>query len=361
MSYPTGVDLVRFLRAAGPEVIFLSLETPSLALEIYQQIQTYAPGTQVVAINRTSEANMLLGAMRAGMREFLSPPFEYASLAGALSRVEEIIARNPPKIDATDLVYSFLPAKAGVGATTIAVNTALAMSSLPESEVLLMDLDLNSGLVGFMLLLESQFSILDAAENAGEMDENLWPKIVSRSGNLDVLPTGKLTPGFRIETTQIRYLLDFARRNYSALCVDLSGMMEKYSVEVMHESKKIFLVSTPELPSLHLAREKLRCLRAQDLDSKVAVILNRTQKSQQITTEEMEKLFGCPIYMNFPNDYAGVNKALTAGKAVSPSSALGQRCRHLAESMLARKGDAPERRKGFLDLLLNRKPELSAT
>jgi hypothetical protein len=59
--------------------------------------------------------------------------------------------------------------------------------------------------------------------------------------------------------------LSFARRQYSTICVDLSGMMERYSVEVLHEAKQVFLVATSELPVLHLAREKLAFLRSQDL------------------------------------------------------------------------------------------------
>ena len=40
----------------------------------------------------------------------------------------------------------------GCGTTTIAVNASLALTKITEKGVLLADLDLNSGLVGFMLL-----------------------------------------------------------------------------------------------------------------------------------------------------------------------------------------------------------------
>src|SRR5438132_218910 len=83
----------------------------------------------------------------------------------------------------------------------------LALAKMPDTNVMLADLDLNSGLVGFMLLLnQSPYSIVDAAENALDLDENLWPKIVSTKDHLDVLPVGKLSPGFRIEATQIRHI-----------------------------------------------------------------------------------------------------------------------------------------------------------
>ncbi|MEO7650810.1 MAG: hypothetical protein ABIZ80_10110 [Bryobacteraceae bacterium] len=359
-SYPSMVDLVRFLRASVPQVVFISVQSPLEAYELARRIEAQTPGTQIVAISRTVDPNTLLEAMRAGIREFLSPPFEPTAVRETLVRLDEAIEQRPPAIEISDSVFAFLPAKAGSGATTIAVNTGLALSRMPESSTLLIDLDLNCGLVGFMLLLQSQFTIVDAAENSLEMDENLWPKIVSKAGGLDVLPVGKLAPGFRIENAQIRHILEYARRNYSTIFVDLSGMMEKYSLEILHEAKRVFLVTTAELPSLHLAREKLAFLRAQDLDSRVSILLNRSQKRHQISLAEMEKLFGMPIHMTFPNDYAGVHKALTAGKCVDTQSELGGRYRELAETMVTRKAPVIERKRGFLDLLVGKKSEVQA-
>lgn len=355
-AYPNTVDLGRFLRAAAPEVLFLSIETRQQALEIAKYIHEHVPGTQVVAINRICDPQTLLETMRCGIREFLSPPFEQQAILDTLHRLEDLISHNPTAFESTDSVFAFLPAKAGSGTTTIAVNTSLALSRMPNSNVLLADLDLNSGLVGFMMLLnQTQYSIVDAAENALEMDENLWPKIISNKDGLDVLPVGKMRPGFRIEATQIRHILSYARRHYSSIMVDLSGMMERYSMEVLHEAKRVFLVTTAELPSLHLCREKLEFLRSQDLENRVSILLNRSQKRGQISVPEMEKLFGMPVHMSFPNDYAGVHAALTAGKHVDSSSALGSRYRELAQSMVGKKAEIPEKKRGFMDLLQRRK------
>jgi hypothetical protein len=120
------------------------------------------------------------------------------------------------------------------------MNTAVAMSRVPDSSVLLSDFDLNSGMVRFMLKLDSAYCVTDAAEHALEMDESLWPTMVTTIDKLDVLHAGKLNPDFRIEPTQIRHLMEFMRRNYSALCFDMSGNLERYSLEIMHESKRIF-------------------------------------------------------------------------------------------------------------------------
>jgi pilus assembly protein CpaE len=292
-QYPGPVDLVRFLRAAAPDVVFLSVATRRSALETAARI--------------------------------------------------------------------VIPSKAGVGCSTIALNTSIMLAQQPGMKVLLADFDLNCGLIGFMLQLETPYSVVSAAENAHAMDEDLWQRLVTTRGQLDVLPAGPFLPGFRIEPTQIRYLLEFARRNYKAICLDLSGILEKFSLEILHESKEIFLVCTPEVPSLHLAREKMKFLRSQDLHGRVRVLLNRAQRRSMLPISEVEKLLGVPVFQTFPNDYAGVHRALSAGKSVNADSELGRGFRALAES-ISKSSQPAQAKTSLLDMLrFRRRPDPQTT
>jgi Flp pilus assembly CpaE family ATPase len=202
--------------------------------------------------------------------------------------------------------------------------------------VLLADFDLNCGIIAFLLHLEADRSLLDAAEHAPQLDEELWPKLVSRVGGLDVLPAGPMRPGFRIELPAVRYLLDFARRNYDVICADLSGLMERYSVELMQEAKRIFLVCTPELPSLHLARQKLEYLRSLDLENRVSLLLNRANKRALISSADIEKIIGLPVQLEIPNDYRGVHKAMSNAKPIEARSELGKCFTELARRIRAK-------------------------
>jgi pilus assembly protein CpaE len=361
--YPDGVDLARFLRAAAPEIVFLSVEAPREALELASRIEKQAPGTLIVAISRVCTPGTLLETMRAGIREFLASPFESDVVMEALGRMEQISERTPPSIESAHSVIAYLPAKAGVGASTIALNTSIMLSQLPDSKTLLVDLDLNCGMIAFMLQIDTPYSIVTAAENASQMDEDLWRKVVSSFGQLDVLTAGKLTPGFRIEVAQIRYLLEFARRNYQVIGIDLSGILEKFSIEVLHEATEVFLVCTPEIPSLHLAREKLRFLRSLDLGGRVKILLNRAQRNGSlISISEVEKLLQLPVYRSFPNDYIGVHKALTSGKHVNPASELGKGFRLLAEAIRGEQQPPEATKAGLLGMFrAHKKPAATPT
>jgi pilus assembly protein CpaE len=122
--YPNHMDLVRFLRASAPQVVFLGIESRQQALELAEWIEGQQPGTQLIVVSRGNDADALLEVMRAGIREFLSEPFDPDTLRASLRRVELILDRKPATIESTDSVFAFLPAKAGVGASTLAVSTS---------------------------------------------------------------------------------------------------------------------------------------------------------------------------------------------------------------------------------------------
>lgn len=340
---------MRLLRSLTPQLILLSVESVTEAVALAKAVESHLHAVPVIAIGQQSRPDVLLEMMRAGVREFLQSPFDPAAVQAGLERVREAAERAPRSPDMTDKVISFLPAKAGVGTSTVALHMSAALARAPDARVLLMDFDLNCGMIGFMLKLENPYSVTHAAENAFQLDESLWRRLISSCGALDVLPAGKINPGVRIDPPQIRSLLDFARRHYKVVCLDLSGNLEKYSVEVMRESRSVFLVCTAELPSLHLAREKLGYLRSVDLGDIVQIVLNRVGRRDVVRSEEVEKLLGQSVHSVFPNDYKGIHESLAAGKPVKWDSELGRRFLETSERLLSDGGTGGRKKPKFVE------------
>jgi pilus assembly protein CpaE len=335
--YPNAIDLVRSLRAHAPDVVFLSFESIDKAQQVVKFLEVEGDGIQIIAIHRNCDANILRETMRAGVREFVADPFDPQALVESVSQVKVQLEKRPPIYEATSQIFSFLPSKAGVGTSTLALNVSAALARRPETHVLLSDFDLNSGMVRFMLKLQNEYSVLDAVEHALHIDEHLWPQLVTSMDSLDVLHAGRINPNVRIESTQVRNVIEFMRRNYQALCFDLSGNLERYSLEIMQESKRVLMVCTPEIASLHQAREKLHFLRALDLESRISVVLTRCQKKALFTKEQVQEILGLPVLKMFPNDYNGVNKAMTAGTFIDPKSDLGKSMEQFAQELIERR------------------------
>jgi pilus assembly protein CpaE len=348
--YPTAIDLVRTVRAHAPDVLFLNFESLDKAQEVVSFVEKQAEGVQIIAVHRNCDAPILRETMRLGVREFLSFPFDRSLLMDSIGHVKTLLERKPPSHEATTQVFSFLPSKAGVGTSTLALNVSAALAQRAHTRVLLSDFDLNSGMVRFLLNLRNEYSVIDAVEHSLHIDENLWPQLVTTMGQLDVLHAGRVNPNLRIEGTQIRNLVEFMRRNYNALCFDLSGNLEKYSIELMQESKRVMLVVTPEIPSLHLAREKLHFLRGFDLESRVAIVMNRCLKKPLFSKTQVEELLGLPVIQAFPNDYALVNKAMTAGTWIDEESDMGRQFSEFAKGLVEKKTVVKEPKK-FLEFL----------
>src|SRR5260370_28214610 len=164
--YPNSLELLRFLRAPAREVIFISTESMTKTIEIAREVEKNTAGVQVVAVSRFVDPQILLEVMRAGIREFASLPFDRPALTESLLRMKDALEARPAEMEVTDQVFSFLPSKAGVGTSTIALNASIAMSRLPNTNVLLTDFDLNSGMVRFMLKLDNAHCVIDPPEHS---------------------------------------------------------------------------------------------------------------------------------------------------------------------------------------------------
>jgi Flp pilus assembly CpaE family ATPase len=347
-AYPPEVELARILRAHVPQIVFLSIESLDLCASTAAHIEKILPGCQVIAAGGTSEPETLMTVMRSGIREFVAYPFNRHCVWESIKHAEQILVKRPIVTQSTDLVYSFLPAKPGVGTTTLALNGSLHAAT--DGGVLLTDFDLNCGMLRFLLKLDASNSIIEALEHAGGMDEQLWPQLVNKVQGIDVLHAGCIKPEIRIQGLQVQQLLEFARRNYRVVCADLSGNLERYSLEVMHESKQIFLVCTPEVAVLHLAREKMHFLQSLDLSARVSILLTRYNgKKSELKPEQVEEIVGAPVQMTFVNDYARVSEAIREGKVIDANSELGKQCRALGDHMVNRKAAPVEKRRRFVE------------
>jgi pilus assembly protein CpaE len=333
-QYPNEKDLIRTLRTHAPDIVFLSFADVAEAQKAVKLLEAQVEGLQLVAIHTDCDAAILRESMRAGIREFLTEPFERAVVAEALGNVKVLLEKKPPHYETTDQMFAFLPSKAGVGTTTLALNLSGALSRVNDTRVLLADFDLNSGMLRFLLKLKNRNALSDALEHASEMDENLWPQLVTTLKNLDVLHAGPINPNVRIDVARLHDLVHFWLRNYSVVCADLSGNLERYSLELIRESKRVFLVCTPEIASLHLTREKLAFLKSMNLETRVSVILNRVTKRPVLTQQQVEEVLGLSVAHTFSNDYHAVNQATSAGDFVDAASHLGQEYKAFAHHLL---------------------------
>ena len=317
---------------ARPEVLLLDLSSVPSELNIaMRQLRHQASRTKVVALHSSADPQTILSAMRAGANEFLHPPLD-DTLVPAIERL-----LNASEVEGLPVAHGkiigFLSAKGGCGATTLACHVASELQNLTRKNVLLADLDLTSGLVAFLMKTPSTYSILDAIKNLSRLDESLWKAlIVEHRSGLSVIPAPAAYSRWdHPDEKQLRQVLQIMRTQHDWIVLDLGRSLNSIATAVLDELDQLFLVSTLEVVALHGLKSIVHSLFEQG--DKVQLVLNRTPKMMDISTQELEKILGRSLYTTLPNDYMGLYQSYSSGNLLDSKTRLAQHFALLASKI----------------------------
>jgi pilus assembly protein CpaE len=231
-------------------------------------------------------------------------------------------------------VVAFSSAKPGSGASTLATQTAFALRRLTAQQILLADFDLTGGTIGFYLKLSHNYSVVDALQHAEHLDPTLWSSLAVNHGGLDILPSPAAPYADPIDGGRLRLLIDHARELYDWVILDLPTVFSQISLIALAECERAYLVTTSELPSLHLTRKAMSMISQVGFPKeRFVVLVNRVERRDDIGAANLEKLFNCPVHASLPNDYFSLHRVVTLGQPLGPEGELGKAIEKLAQSL----------------------------
>jgi pilus assembly protein CpaE len=325
------VDLAGFLekvQRVRPDVVLVDISARRGPLEeLVRESRAAAPEAMIIAIHTAVDAETILASLRAGVNEYLYPPVQ-DNLLKALERKSVECSRRVGQRGGGKTM-AFFSAKGGCGATTIAIHVAVELGRR-ERKVLIADLDMEAGLISFLLKTKSPYSILDAVNNIYRLDASFWKGLVSNGiPNVEIITAPATLPGKQqIVQEQLRTILGFVRSQYDCTIVDLGRSLNRLNMDALEEADEACLVTTLDIPALHQAKQIVQSL----LDcgygkSRLRLILNRVPKRMDITTQELEKMLGVPVHGMLPDDGPALYECYAEGKLLPRTSELG---RHIA-------------------------------
>ena len=347
-NYPTPQALDMRVRQLRPDLILLDLSSSlDTALGLMPYITSFRPTVHIIGLHQTSEAEIIMRSLRAGATEFLCAPFDLATQNTVMARVlrlRETEERTQPQ---RGQLIAFVGAKAGYGATTLAYNTAYALRAA-NRKVLLADFDLLGGTISFALKLNHNYSLLDGIRHSDQLDTALWNALIGNAGGLDVMPAPDKPEAMTFEGHRVHEVLEYARVMYELVVVDLPSAYERISIATLGDADQVFIVCTPELPSLHMTRKCITFLDQMGFSrDRFRVLVNRTTRRDELSREDMEKVFNFPVYFGFPDDYQTVHRALTAGRPAPPNCDLGRQVTKFSQSLAPlENAEAGKKKKG---------------
>jgi pilus assembly protein CpaE len=333
--YPERLEAARQIRLSRPEVILLAIERLQPVVEFMKELEGVNEGVQVVGISRLQDPRALTELMRYGIRDCIQAPLNRARFHDAIHRLA-YHHREATGLTAGDPLICFLPARGGSGTSTLACNVSYTMSRISKAHVLLADFDTASGLSRFLFKLTPSSSLGEHLENGKTLEVDHWRQCVGVTESLHVVHTGRVNPRNTFTPHQMRVLLEFATTQYTMICADLTGSMETYSLELLRRSRRIILVTTTEIPSLGVARDKVDFLTGLDLISKAGVILTVSPGAPPPHVSQIQQFLRVPVEAVLDFGEKRVRQRLAEGMLLDSSTALGRQIEQFSRDLAAR-------------------------
>jgi pilus assembly protein CpaE len=349
-SWPSEQALEIRLRQLRPDVVLLDVASDlDAACEVIRWVVAFSESVQIVGLHHSNESEAILRSLRMGASEFLHAPFDPASQEEAIARLRRLRQPDTSESARAGSVLVFSSAKPGSGASTLATQTAFALMQSTGKRILLADFDVMGGTIGFYLKLTHTRSLLDALAVADRIDPALWAGLVVNSGGIDILPAPETPGADLIEPDRLHTVIEFTRLTYDWVVIDLPVVFQRISLMTISEADQAFLITTSELPSLHLARKAVAMLQQLGFPKeRFQIAVNRMDKRNGVTVTDMEKLFNCHIHSKFPNDVLALHRAVTLAEPLGTECELGRAVEALAGRLAApaerSKTDAAEAR-----------------
>jgi pilus assembly protein CpaE len=312
----------------------LLIDATSLEEPIEDQVRRAklaSPGTMVGVVHRSLDPEMILRAMRAGADEFIPSPVG-ERLRAALDRMGAILAKRRMTSRQMGKVVGFVSAKGGCGATSVACHVAEELQRLNQKDVLLADLDLESGMTAFLMGATSEYSILDALKNVGRLDHSLWKGFVSSCGpRLDVIPApAGLAISDAWDLTKVHDVFRLIRSMYGWVLADLGRTLNPIALTLLEELDEVHLVTTPAMPALFQAKRFIqRALDAGYPRHQIRLVLNRVPRRNDLVSDDLQEVLGLPIAAELP-ERGELDEAYASGKLLRSNTDLGRRIAGLA-------------------------------
>src|SRR5271157_3401588 len=129
--------VIRRTQTFAPDVILVDIASDGItsALRAAELLHQELPDAAVFAVGPMTQPQLIVSAMRAGVREYIERPTTTTDLLEAFVRLTTT-RRKPGREGSRGKVFTIVNAKGGSGATTVAVNLALALQSVHHSTAL---------------------------------------------------------------------------------------------------------------------------------------------------------------------------------------------------------------------------------
>ncbi len=320
--------------AGAPDGIVARLRQPS------EQAQRL-----ILAVAQGGDIEERIRLIEAGADDVIVKPFDGTELE---AKVEALLVRLRRQGDMPGAVGAgmgpvgrrvivFFSPKGGVGTTTLAVNTAVALAERRPGRVALVDLDLQWGQASTHLDLRPKATIAELTRDAQAMDEPSLIKtyLEHKEPGLDVL-CAPLSPenGSLVTAEHVTRLAAGLRSTYDLVIIDAASTLDDRTHAAFEAADVVVFTAAPEIAALKALHSLLETLSETGAAvGKTVFVLNHVFGREMLKLQDIENSLAAKITLEIPHEPVLYLKAVNEGIPVvrgAPRSAPAERLNRLA-------------------------------
>jgi len=325
----------------NPDIGLVAIDDdPEKALELVTRLATASPNCSVLVVSSSNDGSLILQALRAGAKEFLTQPVRIEDLLAALGRIGERRLGHGENRPRGSQVIAVAGAIGGVGTTSLAVNLGCILAQNTQNSVALIDMDLCLGDADVFLDTIPDYTLVDVAQNVTRLDFTLLKRSLTKhSSGLYLLPRPvQLEDVALITPEDMQRVVGLLKATFTHLVLDLSKGYSALDLIALEMADQILLTTQLDLPCLrNVVRLIMSFGNMDDLADKVKIVVNRVGlENGQITLKKAEETIGKKIFWQLPNDYRTMIEARNNGVPLienSPKAAITQSLTAMARAL----------------------------
>ena len=364
------------------EILLMNLDpSPESVLPVAVGIASTRPEPAVFVLSSSADAQIILTAMRGGVREFLTHPLDRGLLVAAIGRISAASDRSR-RIGRLISVFGTV---GGVGASTIAANLAFELNDLSirrpaavagasagglanastgasadalsdalssnlssnlsngpwcRKPVALVDLDFRYGQLATLLDVQADYTVADLCDTAEHLDAAMIEKaMVKHASGVHLLARPhQFSQADQITAAHCTSVLSSLQQEYGYVVVDGPMRFDVGGSSVLDLSDVNLFVMQLLVPSVRNVHRLFGELRANGYNlDRFRLVCNRTgHDSGHLGVDQVEKTLGKQIAYRIPDDWKTVSGSIDVGVPLiemAPKSRVRAAIREIAESI----------------------------
>ena len=333
-------DVNVIVNGSRPDLALVETTTPEDFLA-FEALAARHPEVDYVLVGNALTPELLLRAMRVGVREVLEVP---TMPADVLATCRRVLRKRAPAAPAAPRqagqVLAMVSCKGGSGATFIAANLAHLLADGGRRRVALVDMNLQFGDAALFVSSETpQSNVAEVARNIARLDADLLRASMSEvAPGLWVLAAPEdPASAADVQPRHARQILELAREMFDYVIVDTGRSLSAVTLQALDLADRVYAVLQLTLPFIRDGKRLRDVFRSLDYPAhKIHWIVNRHQKNSQFTIDDLRKTLQIADVITLPNHYEAAAAAVNQGvpvKEIAPTSSIARSLRDLAETI----------------------------